>query len=151
MWNESQFAIMWLWMPSCDPTLYLKIHTVCLNDNICTVPTRTETTALKVTTGVSNALSLTLSAPPPPNDATASSCPGSHQYRGFTMTLRHTTFGRTPLDEWSARRRDFYVTTQHSQERDIHVPGGIRTRNPSKRMVEGPRFRPRGHRDQLIS
>jgi len=26
--------------------------------------------------------------------------------RGFTITLRHTTLGRTPLYEWSARRRD---------------------------------------------
>jgi hypothetical protein len=31
-------------------------------------------------------------------------------YRGFTITLRHTTLGRTPLDEWSARRRDLYWT-----------------------------------------
>jgi hypothetical protein len=52
-------------------------------------------------------------------------------------TQTHTTIGRTPLDEWSARRRDFYLTTtQHSQERDIHAPGGIRTRNPSKRALQ---------------
>ena len=38
--------------------------------------------------------------------------------------------------------------TQHSQETDIHVPGGIRTRNPSKRAAANPRLRPRGHRDQ---
>ena len=25
--------------------------------------------------------------------------PGSPHYRGFTITLRHTTVGRTPLDE----------------------------------------------------
>jgi hypothetical protein len=31
--------------------------------------------------------------------------------RGFTITLRHTTLGRTPLDEWSARCRDLYLTT----------------------------------------
>ena len=39
--------------------------------------------------------------PPPssPNGATASSEPGPPYYRGFTITLRHTTFGRTPLDE----------------------------------------------------
>jgi len=28
------------------------------------------------------------------------------QYRRFTITLIHTTLGRTPLDEWSDRRRD---------------------------------------------
>jgi hypothetical protein len=34
----------------------------------------------------------------------------------FTITLfRHTTLGRTPLDEWSARRRDLYLTTHNRQ------------------------------------
>jgi len=27
----------------------------------------------------------------------------------FEITLRHTTLGRTPLDEWSARHRDLYL------------------------------------------
>jgi len=31
--------------------------------------------------------------------ATARSGPGSHHYRGFTMAFRHTTLGRTHLDE----------------------------------------------------
>ena len=31
--------------------------------------------------------------------ATAPSGPGSPHYRGFMITLRHTTLGRTPLDE----------------------------------------------------
>jgi hypothetical protein len=35
--------------------------------------------------------------------ATAHSRP---HYRGFTITLRHTTACTTPLDEASARRRD---------------------------------------------
>ena len=39
--------------------------------------------------------------------------------------------------------------TQHSQETDIHVPGGIRTRNPSKRAAAADtRLKPRGHRDR---
>ena len=51
---------------------------------------------------------------------------------GFEITLRHTTFGRTPLDEWSARRRDSYLhNTQNSEE----TTGGIRTRNPRKRAA----------------
>ena len=69
-------------------------------------------------------------------------------YRGFTITLRHThTLGRTPLDEWSARRRELYLTdnVQHSQGTDVHVLGGIRTHNPSKGEVTNPRIRPRGH------
>jgi hypothetical protein len=36
--------------------------------------------------------------------------------------------------------------TQHSKETDIHTPGGIRNRNPSKRAAADPRLRPRGHR-----
>ena len=31
-------------------------------------------------------------------------------FRGFTITFRYTTLGRTPLDEWSARSRDLYLT-----------------------------------------
>ena len=30
-------------------------------------------------------------------------------------TQRRTTVGRTPLDEWSARRRDLYLTTHNRQ------------------------------------
>jgi hypothetical protein len=35
--------------------------------------------------------------------------------------------------------------TQHSQQADIHTAGGIRTRNPSKRVAADPRRTPRGH------
>ena len=38
--------------------------------------------------------------------------------------------------------------SQHSEEADIHVPGGIRTRNPSRRATADQRLRPRGHRDR---
>jgi len=30
--------------------------------------------------------------------------PGPLHYRGFTITLRQTPLGRTPLDKWSVRR-----------------------------------------------
>jgi len=49
-----------------------------------------------------------------------------------THTHKHThthTLGRTPLDEWSARRTN---DTQQSQKRDQIGPGGIRTCNPKK-------------------
>ena len=60
-------------------------------------------------------------------------------------TQRHNTAGRTPLYEWSARRRDLYlITHQQSRERNIHVTGGFRTHNPS----EASDHRPRGHRDR---
>jgi hypothetical protein len=42
---------------------------------------------------------------------------------------------RTPLDEWSIRRRD---NAQHSLGINIHATGGIRTRNPSKRAAADP-------------
>jgi len=38
--------------------------------------------------------------------------------------------------------------TQHSQETDMHAPGGIRTCNSSKRAAADPRLRPRGHRER---
>jgi len=43
---------------------------------------------------------------------TAANRPGNPHYWGFTITLRHTTVGRTPLHEWSVRRRELYLTTQ---------------------------------------
>jgi hypothetical protein len=48
-------------------------------------------------------------------------------------TQRHThTFGRTPLDEGSARRRDFYLhNTQHSQEKNIYSPAGFEPAIPA--------------------
>jgi hypothetical protein len=78
--------------------------------------------------------------------AAAPSGPGPPHYRGFAITLRHIALGRTPLDKWSARRTDLYLTIHntHSRETSIH-PGGIRTRNSSKRDVEYPRLRKRGH------
>jgi len=40
------------------------------------------------------------------------------------------------MDEKSARRRDLYLTTLDTQhETDMHAPGGILTRNPSKRAA----------------
>jgi hypothetical protein len=37
-------------------------------------------------------------------------------------TQRRTTVGRTPLDEWSARRRDLYLTTHNTHNRQISMP-----------------------------
>jgi hypothetical protein len=70
---------------------------------------------------------------------------------GFAITLiGHTTVGKTPLDELSARHRDLYLTTQHSPETNIYVPSGIRTHNPSKRAAADPHLRPRGQWDWLL-
>ena len=59
-------------------------------------------------------------------------------YRGFVITLRHTTVGRTPLDEWSARRRDLYITTL---TRDKH-PCPRRNSNPQSQEAIGRRPTP---------
>jgi len=37
-------------------------------------------------------------------------------------TQRRTTVSRTPLDEWSARRRDLYLTTHDIHNRQISMP-----------------------------
>jgi len=37
-------------------------------------------------------------------------------------TQRRTTVGRTPLDEWSARRRDLYLTTHNTRKRKTSIP-----------------------------
>jgi hypothetical protein len=57
-------------------------------------------------------------------------------YRGFIITLRHNTFGRTPLDEWSARRRDLYLTTHNTQNRQASMP----------RWDSNPQSKQRSHR-----
>jgi hypothetical protein len=65
---------------------------------------------------------------------------------GLEITFRHTTFGRTPLDEWSTPpQRSLLNNTQHWQETDIQDLGEVRTRNPSKQEATDPRLRPRGH------
>jgi len=42
--------------------------------------------------------------------------------RFLDHTQRRTTVGRTPLDEWSARRRDLYLTTRNTHNRQISMP-----------------------------
>jgi len=43
----------------------------------------------------------------------------------FTRILDHTqrriTVGRTPLEEWSAPRRDLYLTTHNTHNRQISI------------------------------
>jgi hypothetical protein len=42
--------------------------------------------------------------------------------RFLNHSKRRTTFGRTPLDEWSARCRDLYLTTHNTHNRQISMP-----------------------------
>jgi len=70
----------------------------------------------------------------------------------FTRFLYHTqrrnTFVRTHMDEWSACRRDLYLTTHNTHSRQISMtPVGCLTHNLSRRVAAEPRLRPLGHRD----
>ena len=56
------------------------------------------------------------------HDWRATSWPRPPHYRGFTITLRHTIRGSTPLDECSARRRDLYLKTHNTHNRQTSVP-----------------------------
>ena len=63
--------------------------------------------------------------------------------RFLDHTQRRTTVGRTPLDEWSARRRDLYLTTHNTHE--VH-PCPLWDSNPHSQQASG--LRPRGHWDR---
>ena len=56
-----------------------------------------------------------------PHGKTAPSGPGPLHCRGLTITSRHTTLGRTPLDDGLARRRDLYLTTHNTQNRQTSL------------------------------
>jgi len=73
------------------------------------------------------------------HSATAPSGTGPPHYLGFNITI-----GRNPMDEWSARRLDRYLTT-HNTQNNIHAPSGIRTHNPSKRATADSRLIPCSH------
>ena len=46
----------------------------------------------------------------------------SSRTRFLDHTQRRATVGRTPLDEWSARRRDLYLTTHNTHNRQTSMP-----------------------------
>jgi len=63
---------------------------------------------------------------------TAPSGPRTPDVRGFTFTRRHTTLGRTPLDEQSFRRLDLYMTTHNTHNRQTSMPPtGFEPKNPA--------------------
>jgi len=67
--------------------------------------------------------------------------------RGFddhTHWIHHT---RKDSSGWaiSPTHRPLPDNTQHSEEKNIHAPGGIRIHNLSSRATADLRFRPRGY------
>ena len=61
--------------------------------------------------------------------------------RFLDHTQRRTTVGRTPLDEWSARRRDLYLTTHKTLTTDKH-PCPRWDSNPQSQQASGRRPTP---------
>jgi len=69
--------------------------------------------------------------------------------RFLDHTQRRNTVGRTPLDKWSVLRRDLYLITHNTHNRQTSMsPGGIRTHDLSKRAAADLRLRPRGYWDR---
>ena len=67
--------------------------------------------------------------------------PRPPHYRSFTIILRHTTVSRTPLERWSARRRDLYLTAHNTHDRQTAIsPGGTGTRNHNNRATAAPHW-----------
>jgi len=58
----------------------------------------------------------------------------------FLDHTRRTTVGRTPLDEWSARRRDLYLTAHNTHNRQISMPRW--DSNPRSQLASGRRPTP---------
>jgi hypothetical protein len=87
-----------------------------------------------------------------PHDTTAPIGLGTPHYRGLMITYRHTTVGRTPLDEWSTRRRDLYLTTHNPYKRQASmVPARFEPAIPAnKRPQTHPRLRPRSNWDRHL-
>jgi len=68
--------------------------------------------------------------------------------RFLDHTRRRITVGRTPLDEWSARHRDLYLTTHNTHNWQTSMPpSGIRTHDLSRRAAADLHLRPCGHWD----
>ena len=82
--------------------------------------------------------------------------PKSNLDRSFEVSKPHTLARSRRRYDSSERvvspsQRPLPDNTQHSQERDIHVPGGIRTRNCSKLSAADPRLIPLGHWERLMN
>jgi hypothetical protein len=67
--------------------------------------------------------------------------------RGFTNSLSYTHIRQDSSGRViSPTQRPVPVNIKHSQKTGIHVPSGIKTRNPSKGGAADPRLKLRGHR-----
>ena len=83
--------------------------------------------------------------------ATAPSGPWPPLSRGFYIT--HNDAPQSVGLLWTSDRfvaeTSTWQHTQHSQQTNVYVPGGIRTHNLSRRAAADLRLRPHGHWDRL--
>jgi hypothetical protein len=70
--------------------------------------------------------------------------------RFLDHTKRRTTVGRTPWTSDQLVIKTLPHITQQTQQTNIRVSGGIRTRNPSNRKAADPHLRPHRHPDWLL-
>jgi len=82
------------------------------------------------------------------NSATAPSVPRPPHYWRLLIILRHTTLSRTPLDGWSARCRELYLTIFNNRQTSM-PPNRIQNHNPSKWTAVDPCLKPCGHWDRF--
>jgi hypothetical protein len=67
--------------------------------------------------------------------------------RGFLIT--HDDAPQSVVLLWTSDQLVAEISTrQHTQQTNIHTPGGIRTHDRSRRAAVHLRFRPRGHWDR---
>jgi len=64
--------------------------------------------------------------------------PGPPHFQGFTITLRCAILGWFPLDGWSARRKDLYLTNNTQKRQKSMLPAGFEPTIPANK-------RPRTH------
>jgi hypothetical protein len=74
------------------------------------------------------------------------------QLWGYEITHNDTTqsVGLLCTSDQPVAETSTWQHTQHSQQTNIHAPGGIRTRNPSRRAATDPRLRPLGLWDRPV-
>jgi hypothetical protein len=98
-----------------------------------------------------NSISLCLSLTVFFYGAKSPSGPGPPHYRGFTINLRHNTLSLTPMDLWSSRCRDLYLTTHNNHQRQTSV--ALAGFKPTTMASQQPQtcLRQPSHWDQLPS
>ena len=66
-------------------------------------------------------------------------------------SFRHTEINRTPLDEWSTRRRDLYLTIHNTQKRQTYLPlAGFEPTISASERRQSHTFRSRELWDRLV-